>query len=303
MTNASVTYSRPSTPSTSVQKRRTLYLAKSDPRANQGFVTKYRNDYYGEVVILEDDAYLAMLATQGGISFSEDLGDAKSLNASGSQTAASLVDSGTVLHPPTLLYWDYQNDATATEFINATGKNQVNVKVTFDSVDSTIDGVEYEYYVSTSKTNPQTGSSAATSLQPIDPTTVHFSHYYSGMIEAIWTGFTDAIGYTVIIQGVNCNYRAESQKSATGNTGSTPKKRIYYLNYDPTHPSTSFPSPGYLELNASGKATIKVLPLPGKTFSGNYTVYFIANYTNGTADIKKSPKATFTIGGGAPVIV
>lgn len=296
MTN--VSYSVPSKTSTSVQKRRTLYIAKSDPRANQDFVTKYRNDYYGEVVILEDSAYLAMLASQGGA-----FTDGEEYLTEADQAAIAIVDPGTILHPPTLLYWDYKGDPSSTEFIAATNKNTVNIKVTFDSGDSSIQGLEYDVNVVTSKTDAKTGSSAATALEPINSATVHFSHYYSGMIEAKWQGLTNATGYTVIIQGANANYRAESQKSAAGNTGSTPKKRIYYLNYNPNSPSTNFPDPGYLTLDADGNATIKVLPLPGKSFTGSYTVYFIANYTDGQADIKKSPKATFTIGGGAPVIV
>jgi hypothetical protein len=278
-----------------------LYLAKSDPRANEGFINKYRNDYYAEVVVLEDAEYLQLLASQIGVSYDYSADEKAGTNVS--QTKAALVDPSTVLHPPTLLYWDYKNDPNATEFITNNGKNQVNVKVTFDSSDITIDGVEYEYFISTSKTGVATGSTASDRFKPVDPTTVHFSHYYNGMIEATWSGITDAVGYTIVLEGANAKTRAESQVASIGNTYTTTKKRNYYLNYNPNSPSSSFPSPGYLELDSNGKATIKILPTTGHLFTGSYTIYFVAHYTDGAADIKKSPKATFTIGGGAPVIV
>jgi hypothetical protein len=288
-------YSKSSSLSASVQKRRTLYLAKSDPRANEGFINKYRNDYYAEVVVLEDSEYLHLLASQIGTANITDVVDTYN-------NANILVDPATTLHPPTLLYWDYKNDPDATMFVTNNGANKVNVKITFDSSDILIDGVEYEPVVSSVKAGAASTSGDSTSSKTADPielSSIHFSHYYSGMIEVRWKGLTDAIGYIVSLTGNNCPPRAVSQKSTSANTGTT-KKRIYNLNYDPTHPSVNFPSPGYLNLDSSGYATIKLIPTSG-SFSGSYTMTFVANYTDGVSKIAR--KATFTIGGGVPIIV
>lgn len=281
---ADTIYSKSSNLSTSVQKRRTLYLAESDPRANKDFITKYMNDYYAEVVVLSDAKYMSMLASELGM-------------PGGKVETYTEVPPNTVLHAPTALYWDYKNDPSATKFVTVNGSNYVNIKVSFDPGDNMSDSLQYEYYVDTTGTGANPGSTS-TSNGPIDKTTIHFSHYYNAMIEASWAGISDAIGYTVTVKGVNCPPREYYQQALIGPYAETAQKS-YYLNYDPSHPSPIYNSPGYVTLDSNGKATFKIVPVSGKTFSGSYVVTIAANYTDSTSTVQT---ARFTIGGGAPTI-
>lgn len=292
-------YSKSSNLSTSVQKRRTLYLAESDPRANKDFITKYMNDYYAEVVVMTDAAYMAMIAAELGqpSNYEDDQTAAKSLV---SATAYSQVAANTVLQAPTGLYWDY-NDSSATKFVTVNGSNYVNINVSFDPGDELPGSLEYEYYVDTTGVGAAPNSTAKQANAPIDKTKITFTNNSSSIIQASWDGISDAIGYTITVTGANCPPREFYQKTVAATSG-TAAKRSYYLNYDPSHPTQNYNSPGYKTLSSNGRAIFKIVPVSGKSFSGNYTITFQAHYTNGTSDIKKSPKATFAINGGVTIV-
>lgn len=280
---ADTIYSKSSNLSTSVQKRRTLYLAESDPRANKDFISKYMNDYYAEVVIMSDAKYMAMMANELGMS-----------NGVAEAKYAEVAPS-TVLHAPTGLYWDI-NDSSATKFVTVNGSNYVNIRVSFDPGDNLSDSLQYEYYVDTTGTGANPGSTSSNSNAPISRTSISFSPPTTSLIEAEWDGISDALGYTVTVTGANLPPREYYMKTLVGPYAQTLQKS-YYLNYDPKTSSANYNSPGYVSLNSIGKARFKLVPVSG-SFSGSYVVTFVAHYTGGTSTERT---ARFNIGGGVTI--
>ena len=262
--------------SASVQKRRTLYLAASDPRVNsKETISRYANDYYAEVVILSDADYENLLRNQAGL---------QTL-----QTNDATVLSGVSLNPPTLLYWDYSNDQSATEFVTNSGSNEVNVVVTFDAGDSNLTGLTYEYIVNTTSTGVQSGSTASTSPVVTNVSTT----FNSSGIHIAWKGNTNAVGYTVSVTGASLpmyfqGYIPQYMASVATNT----LTKNYYMNFNPLINDPTLAFPGYMSLDQNGYTQISLVPSSG-SFSGTYTFSVVANYSNSTS---AQAKRQFTIG-------
>jgi hypothetical protein len=251
----------PSGNAASVQKRRTLYLAKSDPRVKNGHLSKYINAYYADVKILEDSEYVELLKSQIGLSFTED-GDPIEDTDPG-----PLVST---LYPPT-------NFVASYEAVTNNGSNLINVTITFDdAVDSAFQqGEELMYGYTTptvvSASSPAATVLGATAVKPIDPTTIHFSHYNAHNLDIKWKGFSDAVGYLVTVTA------ATGQLFTINSNGThvlSASKKVTYPQISPT-------------MDSSGMITF-IVPSPssGHVFSGKYTFSIQVRYAKGTSVAK-----------------
>ena len=253
-------YRSPSGVAASVQKRRTLYLAESDPRVkSRDTITRYQNDYYAEIVVLTDDEYLKLLSSQIGTQVD-------------SAIYAEPLAVGTVLHPPTNLYWDYKNDPKATEFVPINGGNEVNITITFDPGDNDLAGLTYTPIINGAN-NGITGTSlGAASNLAIDSTTFHIQTYTPNEITITWRGYTDAYAYNVNVVGANLPAVYYGQNIPFPFLGVGFKARDYNLDYG------TFASS--LKLDSNGRAKLTLYPATS-VFSGLYTVKISPQYTKG----------------------
>jgi len=240
------------------------------------------NDYYAEVVVMDDSDYMAMLASDLGMTGRVE--EIKYLE----------VAPNTSLNAPTGLYWDY-NDSSATKYVTVNGSNYVDITVSFNPGDDLSDSLQYEYAVDTTATGANAGSTSI-SNKPINKTTINFTSNSASNIQATWDGISDATGYTVSVTGANTPPAEFYMKTFVGPYAPTLQKS-YFLNYDPSIASTNYNYPGYVSL-LSGKARFKIVPVSG-VFSGNYVVTFVAHYTTGTSS---AVTATFAIGGGVTIV-
>jgi len=252
--------------SASVQKRKTLYIAESDPRNNP----KYKMDYYGEIVVLSDLEYANLLKRYTYLNPQD-----------ASITLPEPSKEVSTLHPPTNLYWDYA-DNNATEYVPSTTSTSINVYVTFDpgSDDVQSDGpITYEYVVTpvTSQGASSVGGSgsgsaaggkglggtASTNQAKLQTVAVTVAHKTANLIELTWGQLAGATSYLVKIKGAN---QANSNGKAT-------------MDYNEA---------------ATSDATryFSIYPMSGKIFSGAYTYSVSVVYPNGTS---KAVTGNFTI--------
>jgi hypothetical protein len=248
----------PSNVSSSVQKRRTLYLAASDPRAKSDFVnSKYANQYYGEVVVLPTDVYLDMLKKQlGGTA-----DDGTEIVIDPSLDPAKIAfDAGTLstsLHAPTNLYWDF-TDPNATQFVSNSGSNTINIKITFDPAidDVASDGsVTYAYDVNIGAPSASgTKGTVTTGTATVGTVTTEIKT--SSQIKLSWKALSDATGYNVNVTGKNQN------------NNPTDKAKDYHSN---------------AAISSNGKHYFTITPAAGKSFTGTYKFSIQVKYTNGAS--------------------
>ena len=261
MVNAQYSNRSPSGISTSVQKRRTLYLAQSDPRVRDGkTISRYQNDYYAEVIVLSDADYIKLLSNELGLQQLDSASDLLESPISG-------------LYPPTSLYWDYPND---TEFVPTTSGNEVNIIVSFNPGDNPVSGLTYRAIVTANDVGA-TGTSTAFNINPaVVSETFQISEYGPNGIEISWKGDVNALAYTIDVVGADLPLLRVGQPSVPFYSSSP--KRTYVMNYDTK-------VPGHLYFDSQGRVTFRIEPRTS-VFSGNYTVTVQPTYTKNSGTIR-----------------
>jgi hypothetical protein len=251
----------PSGVAASVQKRRTLYLAESDPRVKGGSVTKYQNDYYADIKVLSDSDYVQLLKSQIGLSFTAE-GDPIAITDVGAEVST--------LHPPT-------NFSVTYETVNNNGVSSVTATINFDAaVDSAFqDGESLSYGYTTPTLVPAASAAASTlgasALKPIDTATITFPYHSSGHLAIKWKGYSDAIAYLVTV---------------TAKTGN-----LFTINSSGTHVLSKTKKVNYpkisSKMDASGMIVFTVpSPVTLYTFSGEYDFSIQVVYAKGTSAAK-----------------
>jgi hypothetical protein len=242
--------------SSSVQKRKTLYLSSDDPRAqNDVFKGSYASKYYADIIVLSPEAYKNLLKTQVGLQYTPD-----GLPIAGSDPGQS--DEGKLvsnLHAPTNLYWDY-SDNSSTEFNANSGSNSVNITITFDpSVDDVVTdstNIRYDYTI-TNVTGQNAGAigtgSTANTFNPVKSITI--VNATSSQIQISFPNISDATGYNLTVTGKNL---AAGQLSKTYHSVPTPKATTHYIT---------------------------VRPVATKSFTGAYKLDLSVQYTKGVSGV------------------
>jgi len=236
----------------SVQKRKTLILHESDPRAKDPF---YISNYVGEIRILSDEQYLKYLKTNNVAPEVES-------------------DSGalaTTLHPPTNLYWDATNPAD-TSYDQSNANSLITINITFDPAtdDISTDGtISYEAVADisnhqvvsaindvggTTSTNAAgTKTVTSTAVKPgVVQSTISSPIHIGSHIQLKWKAVAGVIGYEVTVNGKNQD-NAAGRNSKVWNTGATVTNGYHYFN---------------------------IYPKSGTSFNGSYSFTIAAKYTN-----------------------
>jgi hypothetical protein len=235
----------------STQKRQTLVISESDPRAID---VKFLNENYGYVQILSD-------------------ADFKKRLQQNPQSNIQNIDEGilvTTLHPPVNLYYD-DLDPNSTRYVVSDGAIALELLMSFDPAidDVTTDGaIEYVYDLqidpsaggatnsATGTSSTGTGTNTPTIQFPdIDPTTITYPTVTSSRLSIKWVALPTASKYFIGISGVNMLGSAS--------------------NFNTFSDIASW--------DAAGEHTFTLLPKSGTSLSGTYSGTIYTSYSTGTS--------------------
>ena len=261
----------PSGTAASVQKRRTLYLAESDPRVKSGSISAYENSYYAEIKIVSDEEYLKLLKQQIGVQYSSAEDAIVLTNIAAAPAIPTLQTTEiTSLVPPTNFSVTYEPDT-----IN--GGNLLTAVISFDVPDNYVEDGSIKYIHTTatlvSAASPKATNLGATANKPVVASTMSFVHQTSSQMSLKWKGYTDAIGYKVQVTAVNSSGTILPASSSVGYVpNANGKKHTFYPQIPPT-------------LDSSGYITFNVPTPPSPhAFSGYYAFDVYVVYPKNTSN-------------------